>query len=422
MTEETNAASALSGRPVVVTRPGHPILRQDIAPEALKIIYRLHRLGFTAYVTGGAVRDLMLGRPAKDFDIVTDARPGQIKKRFANAYVIGRRFRLVHIRFSGGKTIEVATFRKAADPIVKKGQAGEPVPPRPYGTPEEDSFRRDITINALFYDVINDAVIDYVGGLEDLARKTVRIIGDPAERFTEDPARIWRVLRHAARLGFALDQATEDAIPSHVHLLTTCPGARLFEELNKDLSSDTRPVLEALRHFGLMRHIFGKAGQGYEADPEQFARLNSLIDIKDRWRETGIQFSLEELYSILFWPWLESLVGETRTDLPKILTDAFRMAGMRVNIPRMLRSSVVEIIAITTAMNQAIQTGRMRWSLLRRPHYASASRLFFLIFEGRPPSEGESFSDLFRKAFPSQWRPRGRRRRRAAKRFPGKPQ
>lgn len=405
-----------------MTRPGHPILRQDIAPEALKIIYRLHRLGFIAYVTGGAVRDLMLGRPAKDFDIVTDARPGQIKKRFANAYVIGRRFRLVHIRFSGGKTIEVATFRKAADPIVKKGQAGELIPPRPYGTPEEDSFRRDITINALFYDVINDAVIDYVGGLEDLARRTVRVIGDPAERFTEDPARIWRVLRHAARLGFALDRATQDAIPSHVHLLATCPGARLFEELNKDLSNDTRPVLEALRNFGLMRHIFGKAGQGYEANPELFARLNSLIEIRDRWRETGVQFSLEELYSILFWPWLESLMGETRTDLPKTLTDAFRMAGMKVNIPRMLRSSVVEIIAITEAMNQAIQTGRMRWSLLRRPHYAPASRLFFLIFEGRPPSEGESFSDLFKKAFPSQRRPRGRRRRRAAKRFPAKPQ
>jgi poly(A) polymerase len=406
-----------------VIKPGHPIQRQDIAPEALKIIYRLHRLGFTAYVTGGAVRDLMLGRPAKDFDIVTDARPGQIKKRFANAYIIGRRFRLVHVRFGGGKTIEVATFRKAADPIVKKGQEGEPVPPRPYGTPEEDSFRRDITINALFYDVINDAVIDYVGGIDDLARKTIRVIGNPAERFAEDPARIWRVLRHAARLGFRFEQATENAIPSHVHLLATCPGARLFEELNKDLSYDTRPVLEALRNFGLLRHIFGKAGQDYESDPGVFSRLSSLLEIKDRWRATGIQFSLEELYAILFWPWLEPLVAETQTDLHKVLTDAFRGAGMRVNIPRMLRSSVVEIMAIIAAMNKALQTGRMRWSLLRRPHYAPASRLFFLIFEGRPPSEGESFTDLFRKAFPSQWRPRGRRRRRSSgKRFPTKPQ
>ncbi len=422
MTEETNTARSPSVSPIVLTKPGHPILRQDIAPEALKIIYRLHRLGFTAYLTGGAVRDLMLGRPAKDFDIVTDARPGQIKKRFANAYVIGRRFRLVHVKFSGGKTIEVATFRKAADPIVKKGQAGEPVPPRPYGTPEEDSFRRDITVNALFYDVINDAVIDYVGGIEDLARKTIRVIGDPAERFSEDPARIWRVLRHASRLGFALDQATADAIPSHVHLLATCPGARLFEELNKDLSNDTRPVLEALRNFGLLRHIFGKAGRDYETNPVLFSRLSSLIEIKDRWRETGIQFSLEELYSILFWPWLEDLVGETRADLPKTLTDAFRLAGMRVNIPRLLRSSVVDIIAITVAMNRAIQTGRMRWSLLRRDYYVSASRLYFLIFEGRPPSGGELFTDLFKKAFPSQWKPRGRRRRRSGKRFPAKPQ
>jgi hypothetical protein len=154
-----------------------------------------------------------------------------------------------------------------------------------------------------------------------------------------------------------------------------------------------------------------------------FSRLSSLLEIKDRWRATGIQFSLEELYAILFWPWLEPLVAETQTDLHKVLTDAFRGAGMRVNIPRMLRSSVVEIMAIIAAMNKALQTGRMRWSLLRRPHYAPASRLFFLIFEGRPPSEGESFTDLFRKAFPSQWRPRGRRRRRSSgKRFPTKPQ
>ncbi len=404
-----------------MARPGHPIQRQAIAPEALKIIYRLHRLGFTAYVTGGAVRDLMLGRPAKDFDIVTDARPGQIKKRFANAYVIGRRFRLVHVRFSGGKTIEVATFRKTADPIVRRGQEAEPLPPRPYGTPEEDSFRRDITINALFYDVINDTVIDYVGGIEDLARKTIRVIGDPAERFTEDPARIWRVLRHAARLGFYLDPAAEDAIPSHVHLLETCSGARLFEELNKDLSYDTRPVLEALRSYGLLRRIFGKAGKEYEDNPALFSRLSSLLEIEDNWRAAGIQFLLEELYAILFWPWLEPLAAETGADLHKTLTEAFRGAGMRVNIPRMLRSGVVEIMAILATMNRALRTGRMRWSMLRRPHYAAASRLFFLIFEGRPPSEGESFSDLFRKAFPSQWRPRGRRRR-SRKRFPAKPQ
>jgi len=398
--------------PVIVPKPGHPISRQDVDPDALKVMYRLHRLGFTAYLTGGAVRDLLLGRPAKDFDVVTDARPGQIKKRFARAFIIGRRFRLAHVHFPGGKYIEVATFRRISDQAARETTpAEESVPAHPYGTAEEDAFRRDITINALYYDPIADAVIDYVGGLEDIARRTVRVIGNPAERFTEDPVRIWRVLRYSARLGFAVEEAAEREIPGHAHLIGASSGARLYEELNKDLAFETRPVFETLRRYGILRFIFGKAGEAHETDPDLFTQLSSLLEIADRVRAAGIRLTIEEMYSLLFWSWLRPLFEASGVDLHKVLSDAFRDAGMRVNIPRNLRSDSVQIMIIVAAMDRALRTGRMRWALVGRPHFGPAQRLYFLVFKGRLPEKDESFEVLFRQAFPGGGKGKRRRRR-----------
>ena len=406
--------------PVIVPKPGHPISRQDVDPDALKVMYRLHRLGFTAYLTGGAVRDLLLGRPAKDFDVVTDARPGQIKKRFARAFIIGRRFRLAHVHFPGGKYIEVATFRRISDQAARETTpAEESVPAHPYGTAEEDAFRRDITINALYYDPIADSVIDYVGGLEDIARRTVRVIGNPAERFTEDPVRIWRVLRYSARLGFAVEEAAEREIPGHAHLIGASSGARLYEELNKDLAFETRPVFETLRRYGILRFIFGKAGEAHETDPDLFTQLSALLEIADRVRAAGIRLTIEEMYSLLFWSWLRPLFEASGVDLHKVLSDAFRDAGMRVNIPRNLRSDSVQIMIIVAAMDRALRTGRMRWALVGRPHFGPAQRLYFLIFKGRLPEKDESFETMFRQAFPGGGKGKRRRRRPFRNRPPG---
>jgi poly(A) polymerase len=412
--DEASPAPGRPVEPVIVAKPGHPISKPDLDPDVLKIVYRLHRLGFTAYVTGGAVRDLMLGRPAKDFDIVTDARPGQIKKRFGNAYVIGRRFRLVHVHFRGGKFIEVATFRRAADRVEQASPEGEGAPVHPYGTPAEDAFRRDITINALFYDLVNDAVIDYVGGLEDLSRRVVRVIGDPEERFAEDPVRIWRVLRYASRLGFTIDGAAERAIVSHSQLIAVCSGARLYEELNRDLAYETRPVIETLQRYGLLHHVVGKAGQDYEVDAGLFSRLSALLEVKDRAVASGLQLSLMELYSLFFWPWLDPLLSQTGIDYHKALSDSFRDAGMRVNIPKGLRADVFQTVIIVAAMIRAMRTGQMRWSLQRRSQFGTASRLFFLIFYGRPPEKDESFAAVLKQAHPAagkQWKRRRRRGR-----------
>ena len=413
-----------AAHPVVLMRDEHPVSRKDIDPDALKIIYRLHGLGFTAFLCGGAVRDLMLGRKPKDFDVATDARPGQIKKRFANAFIIGRRFRLAHIRFHGGKIIEVATFRRDPGPEEEEpaGTEADADHKGAYGTPRDDAFRRDITINALYYDPVAFTVIDYVGGLEDLERRRIRIIGDPGERFTEDPVRVWRVLRHAARLGFSIDEATEKAIHSHGHLLAGAPGSRLYEELNKDLCYETRPVIEILRTYRLLRYVLGRAGEEYESDYAKFCRLTDLLDIEDRARGDGVMLTLEEMYSLVFWPWLEGFLDEATDDMHTILLNAFAGAGMQALIPKNLRADIVQILIILWHMRRALKTGRMRWSLKKRAHFPQASRVCVLMEKCRAPKDDESFEDLFRRACPSAPQGTDRRRRRHRRRPGPKPE
>mgnify|MGYP000449585382 CR=1 FL=1 len=238
--------------PVIVPRAEHPISRRDIDSDALKVLYRLQESGYTAYLVGGSVRDLLLGRRPKDFDIGTSAHPYQVKKLFRNCWIIGRRFRLAHVRF-GLKAIEVATFRKN----IPAGSEAEPseAPPSPhaahasdaadllikhdntFGTSEEDAFRRDFTINALFYDIATFSIIDYVGGLQDLKDGLLRCIGDPNDRFQEDPVRMLRAIVMASRLGFRIDEPVIKAIAKHRQLMATASPARLIEEYYKILRS-----------------------------------------------------------------------------------------------------------------------------------------------------------------------------------------
>ena len=246
--------------PVIVPRAEHPISRRDIDSDALKVLYRLHESGAVAYLVGGSVRDLLVGRKPKDFDIGTSAHPYQVKKLFRNCWIIGRRFRLAHVRF-GLKTIEVATFRRNVPAGTESEAAFDPPPPeerrrdRPeeaaqssdpdlqikhdntFGTPEEDAFRRDFTINALFYDISTFSIIDYVGGLQDIKDGLIRCIGDPNERFQEDPVRMLRAIVFASRLNFTLDRPIVDAIATHRGLLGTASPSRLIEEYYKILRS-----------------------------------------------------------------------------------------------------------------------------------------------------------------------------------------
>jgi poly(A) polymerase len=273
---------AAMAEPTIVPRAEHTISRRDVDPDALKVLYRLHEHNYIAYLVGGSVRDLLLNRRPKDFDIGTSAHPHQVKKLFRNCWIIGRRFRLAHVKF-GTKTIEVATFRRhvAASDLTPESDvaaADETQAPEAasmaaasarrrvedhliqrdntYGTPEEDAFRRDFTVNALFYDIGTFSIIDYVDGLSDLDARIIRCIGDPEVRFLEDPVRMLRAVVLAARLQFSIDPPVLDSIATHRHEIARSAPARLVEEYYKILrSGHAKEAFSQLRATGLLKAI-----------------------------------------------------------------------------------------------------------------------------------------------------------------------
>jgi hypothetical protein len=473
--------------PVILDRGRHRISRHDIDPDCLKVLYRLSGHNFTAYLVGGAVRDLMLGRKPADFDVSTNAHPNQIKKIFRNAFLIGRRFRLAHVRFQGGKIIEVSTFRRkpteeelaaereedearaaaateAAEtgsnlPFAVKGRfdpllenppdeerpeaerdgAAEPagavcpvdapgaaaprrgrppLKPITYGTPREDAFRRDLTINALFYDIATYSVIDYVGGLEDLEAGRARIIGDPDTSYTEDPVRIWRVLRHASRLGFAIEERTAEAITRHRDKLAVCAGARLYEELNKDIKSGSaRPFFQSARIHGVLSRFLGEVGDLYERSDDRMEKLTSLLGVLDASISSGGSPPPAVMYGLLLWPWAETLLADIHGDKPKVLYDAFRASRASATVPKTVLLESVHTLVIVDHMIQALLDGQMRWALKERPHYPEASRITSVLVDGTFGSCDDPFSDIYRRRFGQ--RPRSRPHRYRSRKKPG---
>lgn len=269
---------------IIIPRAQHIISRALIGENALKVLHRLKDAGYASLLVGGCVRDLMLGREPKDFDVVTDARPEEIRKLFHNARVIGRRFRLVHVRF-GWEIIEVATFRAiphvaSEESISKENEDGESAAAGPtaeigdhniFGSQEEDAVRRDFTVNALYYDIRDFSVMDYVGGVADLKAGILRVIGDPEARYREDPVRMLRAIRFAAKLGFKLEEKTAAPIRDLAPLLTTVPPARMFEEVLKLFHGGyALETYELLRHYGLFQQLFPLTEKSLEREAEGF--------------------------------------------------------------------------------------------------------------------------------------------------------
>src|SRR5687768_3704751 len=292
--------------PTIVPRSAHPLSRRQIDPDALKVLYRLHEHNYVAYLVGGSVRDLLLDRRPKDFDIGTSAHPHQVKKLFRNCWIIGRRFRLAHVKF-GTKTIEVATFRRQVAASTPETELAEALPPddpaldeqhplidverahldarrqrarlierdNTYGTPEEDAFRRDFTVNALFYDIGTFSIIDYVGGLQDLHSRMIRCIGEPDVRFQEDPVRMLRAVVLAARLEFTIEDPILDSIDSHKHEIARSAPARLLEEYFKILrSGHAEEAFRQLHATGLLKEITPEL----EDAPDSLWRSISSLD------------------------------------------------------------------------------------------------------------------------------------------------
>ncbi len=298
MTEATLAgAPAAPGVPTPARGGAPEIAPERLDPEALKVLRHLRQTGHQAYLVGGCVRDLLLGRTPKDFDVATSASPEQVRAAFRNCRLIGRRFRLAHVYFSGRKIIEVSTFRKnpvddlASEPVASPPPEGDLLieEDNVFGTAEEDARRRDFTVNGLFYDVSTGAVIDYVGGRADLDARAIRTIGNPEVRIREDPVRVLRAVRFAAKLDFTIEPSTAAAIQTHAHDLVRCASPRVLEETLRLLRCGAASrAFRLLREYRIVRLLLPPVAAFLDAcGPEESERLFGLLDAADRRVRSG---------------------------------------------------------------------------------------------------------------------------------------
>ena len=291
----------------IIPRDQHPISRRAISPNALRVLYRLHEAGHRACLVGGAVRDLLAGLAPKDFDVATDATPEQVKQLFRNCRLIGRRFRLAHVVF-GREIIEVATFRANVDDGSGDRQVhdgGRLLRDNVYGTIEDDAVRRDFTANALYYDIADFSVRDYVGGFEDVSNRLLRLIGDPEARYREDPVRMLRAIRLAAKLGFDIEPGTADPLPELAPLLAEAAPARLFEEcLKMFLAGHAVASFEGLERHGLLPVLFPETAAALAANRSGALRRMLVEGL----RGTDGRVARDEpvspafLFAVLLWP------------------------------------------------------------------------------------------------------------------------
>jgi poly(A) polymerase len=315
--------------PRIIPREAHTVSRRDIDPDALKVLYRLRQADHVAYLVGGSVRDLLLGRRPKDFDIGTSAHPYQVKKLFRNCWIIGRRFRLAHVKF-GTKVIEVATFRRQLAPGEEVVQDGVPAPDpstvegqhlihhdNTFGTPEEDALRRDFTINALAYDIATFSVIDYVGGLDDLRAGIVRSIGDPDIRLREDPVRMIRAIAIAARLDFSIEPTLLASIRAHRHEIAKSSAPRMLEEYYKILrAGSAEKTFRLLADVGLLEPTAPELHRG--ANDALWRSLAALDAYRRRFAATPETLTNATLMGTLLAP-LGIQINHTReAPLPKL--------------------------------------------------------------------------------------------------------
>ena len=291
-----------SGEAVIVDRSDHPISRRRIPENVLKVLYRLHRSGYRAYLCGGSVRDLLMDRTPKDFDIATDAHPMEIRRLFRNSRIIGRRFRLVHIIFQD-MTVEVSTFRR--EPERGSDESGELLvtDDNTFGSPLQDARRRDFTINGLFYNIADFCVIDYIGGLDDLQSGRVRVIGDPDVRFREDPVRMMRAIEFASRLGFSIETETWKGILQHRQDILKASPPRVAEEMLELLRRGwSRGAFRLMTDSGLLEPLLPEVYGTFSSERAPY--LWKMLEVLDRTVQSGRKVSDAVLLTVLLLPWV----------------------------------------------------------------------------------------------------------------------
>jgi len=367
----------------VIPRDDHWVSRKDISNSALKVMARLREQGHQAYLVGGAVRDLLLGGHPKDFDVATDATPEQVNALFRNSRIIGRRFRIVHVRF-GREIIEVTTFRGHHDgdgakaETVKQSSQGRLLRDNVYGTLEEDAVRRDLTVNALYYDAGRFVVLDQVNGLHDLEARQIRVIGDPEQRYREDPVRMLRTLRFAAKLDFSVEEHSAEPIPRLAGLLDDIPPARLFDEFGKlFLAGKARRTLELLIEYGVFEHLFPETAWLREGSDFYAALLDAAMANTDERVRQDKPVTPAFILAALLWP----AVCERRSMLERggdKPVPAMHAAGQqvvfeacrRIAIPRRFSLPMREIWELQLRLERP--TGRRAVELLHQRRFRAA--------------------------------------------------
>jgi len=385
--------------PVIVPRAEHPISRANISPNALKVLYRLRDAGYQAFIVGGAVRDLLLGLHPKDFDVATSAHPEEVRKLFRNCRLIGRRFHLAHVRF-GMEIIEVATFR-AAHTEVDEDRSVDEVGHRVldehgrilrdnlYGTIEEDVWRRDFTANALYYNIEDFSVWDYVGGVADTRDRVLRLIGDAETRYREDPVRMLRAARFAAKLGFTLHPDTEAPLDSLAYMLDSVPPARLFDETAKlMLAGHALASFELLTRLHLLPHLMPDVAAAVADVPDgPGARLLRLgLENTDRRVRAATSVTPTFLFAVLLYPAILRAAGVPEGPLPSdpqlLLTAVDEVMSRqlrRIAIPKRFGLPMRDLIMLQPRFER--RSGRRALRLLEHPKFRAAYDLLLLRAE-----------------------------------------
>ncbi|RDL44095.1 polynucleotide adenylyltransferase PcnB [Marinomonas piezotolerans] len=396
----------LSQYPLEIARDNHSFSRKHVSPNALKVLYRLSDAGFDAFLVGGCIRDNLIGIEPKDFDVVTNATPEDVHALFSNSRLIGRRFKLVHVTF-GREIIEVSTFRANTNnqekPPVHDGRKslkdkdtarsshGIILRDNVYGTIDEDAERRDFTFNALYYNIKDFSIHDYCGGLEDIEKRQIRIIGDARQRYKEDPVRMLRAIRFAGKLGFDIEANTAAPIKEMAPLLDHIPPARLFEEVIKLLGSGNGEVtFRLLREYGLFKYLFPDTDallqsgwQREDISPEAFI-LQGLKNTDQR-IQGGQSTAPYFLYAILLWPSVALRHEEFEKQGLPVLPALHQAASMVLDnqvastaIPRRFSTPMREIWDLQFRLPK--RYGKRAFTLLQHPRFRAAFD-FLLIRE-----------------------------------------
>jgi poly(A) polymerase len=416
---------------VRMARGRHGLAREGISPAAAKVCAVLRDGGFSAYIVGGAVRDLLLGIVPKDFDIATDARPEQIKPLFRRALLIGRRFRLVHVMI-GAETVEVSTFRAADPQTSEKDEHGRVLRDNVFGSQEEDARRRDFTVNALYYDPLSEEVVDFHGGLADLKKRVLRVIGDPAARYREDPVRMLRAVRLGAKLGLRLDPATQAPIAEMAPLMERVPPARLFDEMLKLLlSGHASACLRQLREVGLSKGLLPLLDVILEQPlGERFVTLalaqtdQRVLD--DRPVSPAFLFAALLWHEVLAaWKVREKRGERSIPALEAAMDEVLDVQCEKLAITRKLTATMREVWSMQPRFEQ--RSGQRAYRLLEAPRFRMAYDFLALrAASGEVPADLEAWWRAFQSADPESRQamllpdsgPKKRRRRRRGKKRP----